>query len=379
MIRKKLIVTIVLAMSTFFATGQMVRTIAEHISIRDGLHTDEAGNIYVASGGFAGNTIGVYNKESEIFDPNFVQGLLGPVDVDVYKDSLFVMTNYDNNTVVSYNPSSGETTIIATGLDGPSGIVVDDESNIYVASWGGAPSYQGRWIHKIDGQTGEVRMIVDSDLLNRPQAMTINHEGDIIVYGKHNLYKLNPQDETLEFWTTIGIKLGHMVFSNRDTCLYGTAVDLHKIVKIDAEGNLSFIAGNSAGYVDGDATVAKFRNPLGIEISSDESTLYISENGYGAGPGRLRSMDLDVVLSASDKMVEGLDIYPNPTTGTIYFKNMGGEQLTLEVYDMQGRKRTVKKSGSREVSLSLSDLAPGLYSIRVIGKRGIQTQTIYKQ
>ena len=46
--------------------SQIVETVTSHSEIRDGLHTDDQGNIYVASGGFAGFTIGKYDIQSDI-------------------------------------------------------------------------------------------------------------------------------------------------------------------------------------------------------------------------------------------------------------------------------------------------------------------------
>ena len=123
--------------------SQLVETVVSHSEIRDGLHVDPSGNIYTTSGGLAGFEIGKYDIQTGNFNPLFATGFFGPVDVDVYRDSLLIVTNYDNNTVSSYNLNTGQINVIATGLDGPAGIVIDADENIFITSWGGAPDYAG--------------------------------------------------------------------------------------------------------------------------------------------------------------------------------------------------------------------------------------------
>jgi sugar lactone lactonase YvrE len=351
-------------LSASFTFAQVVETVSTHSEIRDGLHTDSLGNVYVASGGASGFTICKYNNQNNQFDPQYISGFQGPVDVDVYQDSLYIVTNYDDNTAVSYNMNTGAHTVIASGLDGPSGIVIDSADNIYVASWGAWPNYSGHQIHRIDA-SGSVSNYIDTSALYRPQAMTINQAGLLVVFAQQNLYTVNPVDSSLQLWTNVGMKLGHLIFRQQDSCIYGTAIDLHKIIKVDVNGNVTTIAGTTVGYEDGPGNLAKFRNPLGIELSPDEDTLYVSEAGYSTSTGRLRRVILNQTVGVPEYELNNVTLYPNPTSGCFKIENSDNEYIQIELFDHTGKLMTSEAGNAVQVSMDISNYARGSYFVKI--------------
>ena len=374
--------TILICLALFlyipFSFTQIVETVISHSEIRDGLHVDPFGNIYTTSGGLAGFEIGKYDIQTEMFNPLFAIGFFGPVDVDIYQDSLLIVTNYDNNTVSAYNLNTGQRNVIASGLDGPAGIVIDSNDNIFVTSWGGAPNYAGHRIHRIS-PSGAVSLYVDSPLLYRPQAITVNHEGKLLVHSQGKIYDVNPVDSTLQLWLDVGTEIGHMILRQKDSCIYGTAIGDDQIIKISPQGTVDVIAGSTQGYQDGAAESAKFREPLGIEFSPDEDTLYVSEAGYTTNTGRLRRIILsEAPVSALDLNFRSIKISPNPTNGEFIIDQGLDELVMIEVFDSVGKRVLSKSGNSQKISIDLSQQTHGLYIVKLSYKEGTVVKKVLK-
>lgn len=358
--------------------AQVVETIISHPELRDGLHVDPQGNIYTSSGGFAGFEVGKYDIQEQTFEPNFATGFFGPVDVDQYRDSLLIVTNYDNNTVSSHNLNTGQNRIIADGLDGPSGIAIDAEDNIFVASWGNAPNYAGRQIHRIH-PNGTVTSYINSSLLYRPQAMTFGLDGVLVLNSNGTLYRVNAADSTLQQWINLGENTGHMVFRQADSCIYATASN--RILKIAPDGSVSVFAGSSEGYQDGPLEDARFKGLLGIHFSPGEDTLYVCDSGYGGAMGRLRRIILGMPVNTTQQSLEEQDalVFPNPARQHFSITMATQGPTPIKILDALGRVVYVKEDFENRLELDVSAFASGMHTIRINHPAGLITKTLVIQ
>ena len=78
-----------------------------------------------------------------------------------------------------------------------------------------------------------------------------------------------------------------------------------------------------------------------------------------------------------------LSFYPNPVKGSeanIRFENTDGEDVTISIYDLQGRMISTEKhnaaSGMNELKLDVSDLSSGSYLVRISNDKTNRTSTI---
>lgn len=341
---KNLLLLCVLLLSFSAFQAQIVETVIAHPKIVDDLYGDADGNIYTTSGGLTGGgQLGKYDPNTDQFDPNFALGFAGPISIKPYRDSLFIVTNYDNNTASQLNLNTGIVTTIATGLDGPSGLVVDSLDNIYIVNWGGAPAYNGHEIHKIDPQ-GNVSVYIDSSALTRLQAIAINHLGEIVVHSDKKMFKINQADSSLQYWTSIPMGVANMVFRQQDSCFYGAGG--HRVTRIDRFGVASTLAGVAVGYVDGHVSVARFNAPLGVAFSPTEDTLYVSEGGNSR---RLRRILMD----------ESLTWIPEPATyDELLYPNPSGGQVTLE-FPFEGKANVLVYGLNSAITQQLGDVQSG--------------------
>lgn len=72
-----------------------------------------------------------------------------------------------------------------------------------------------------------------------------------------------------------------------------------------------------------------------------------------------------------------LSVYPNPVVevANVRFSIERSQQITLDVFDILGRPVIHRdlgsaSSGEHEIALDVSDLAPGLYMVRLTGDAG---------
>ncbi len=378
--KKVTLLSIILIFQAVQVYAQTVETVVSDPKILDGLHVDSEGNIYTTSGGLAnGVDIGKYNVSTSEWNSSFATGFSGPIDIVEDQNGLFVVTNYDNNTVSSLDLNTNQVTTIATGLDGPSGLVKDDNGNIYVANFGAPPTYSGHQIHKIT-PSGQVSIFVDSNLISTLQPMTINGDGDLIIESQGNLYKIDLQTADIQFWASVGMNIGHLKFRPKDSHIYATAPQAHKILKIDTQGVVTVFSGSVAGYNDGPIGEALFRNPLGIEFSPDEDIIYISEAGYSTPTGRIRRIILDP-LGVDDFELASANISPNPGSDefTISLPSVFDE-LDIKVFNIIGTQVISEEFSNRKsIKIDVSKLSSGQYIVHLITNKGLVVKKFIKK
>lgn len=102
-------------------------------------------------------------------------------------------------------------------------------------------------------------------------------------------------------------------------------------------------------------------NKWGGALLLDGETLYFGTNNYGVWKRNVANLNLPTQQTESD---EEITIYPNPTSGIIYFElpiNDVGEWI--EIFDSYGNEILFKKMNSHE--LDISNLSNGLYFVKV--------------
>ena len=341
--------------------AQVVETLATHPKIKDGMYVDEEGNIYTTSGGWPdGFEIGKYDLDDENFTYNYYTGVDGPIDIDEREDGDYIVTNFNSSTVVALDPNTNQITQIASGLDGPAGIAIDEEDNIYISNYGVYPLYDGHQIHKITPE-GVLSVLADSPLLFRFQAMVFNGEGELIVSSQTSLYKVNTSTGELIEWVDLQtFGFGHMLYRSLDNSIYGTASGEHKIYKIDALGEVTVFAGSNAGYEDGDLNTALFNSPLGIEMSPDENIIYVTDSN------RLRSITIDEPLGLDKTNLNNFKISPNPTSnGLVTVYNENAMEVSMALYDVSGKLLLSKNIQQQQHTLDLTAYTNGMYFLKI--------------
>mgnify|MGYP001478427389 CR=1 FL=1 len=361
---KRIFTTLLLAGTTLaFLTAQTVTTITTSASrIDDDLIFDQAGNLYGSN--YTGSA--VYKRTPDGVESIFTNGLDSPNGLAFNSaGDLFVVDNTDNK-IYKVAPD-GSKEVFVPSIPGPSGILRMHDSDTLLVT-----SYIIDVVWKL-APDGSFSVYLTHPQFNGPVGLCYDDSLNLYVanFSDRRIFKVNPQGQ-ITFFTQppLGQYIGFIAYANG--YIYATAMNSHKIYRIDLEGNYSVWLGTTAGSTDGDASVAKFNQPNGIRASSTGDTLYISD----LGTRRVRMVtNLGGISGVKDELMPewNLAVFPNPlnSDGQITFELSEATMINLELYDEQGRLvRSVLNAeklstGTHRYAISKSGLAPGIYFLQM--------------
>ena len=123
-------------------------------------------------------------------------------------------------------------------------------------------------------------------------------------------------------------------------------------------------------------------------VSADEVTdpvvnIYSLENTAPFSSPKIATFvfTLSQVLSVSSNELESsVSVYPNPSNGTIFIKNLGNIVLqNAEVYDSNGKRLKIYKDFTNQKDIELNSLASGLYFVKLNSDKGSITKKLVIQ
>lgn len=315
-------------------------------------------------------------------------------------DNIYI-ADEGNHKIRKITPSgvvttfAGSTLGFANGIgtsakfNSPSCVAVDSSGNLYVTD---TDNHKIRKITPsglvttIAGSTaGYADGIGTSAMFDEPIGIVIDNAGNLFISDlfNHKIRKISPTGIVTTF---VGSTGGFADGSGSAAMFYfprGLAIDSanniyvadtgnQNIRKITASGLVSTIAGTIFGYLDGEGTVAQFKNPYCITVSND-GTLFIADTGNN----RIRKIT-NTTLGTTNEIVTNniIQIYPNPTTNFINISTK--KKITsAEIYDINGRQ--LLKTNNVENKISVENLPNGMYLLKLQLENGAtKTEKIIK-
>ena len=172
------------------------------------------------------------------------------------------------------------------------GIVADNQGNIYVSD------NENKRIRKINtagwvttiagnGKAAYVNGQADKAEFFSPTGIVIDKQQNLFVADYNHIRKITPDGIVSTFAgnDSLGYRDGQAnvarfnfindVVMDDAGNIYVT--DDNRIREISPQGNVSTIAGSTAGYSDGDSASAKFNNPVGLGIDSN-GNIYVADD-----------------------------------------------------------------------------------------------------
>ncbi|HVG22302.1 MAG TPA: NHL repeat-containing protein [Blastocatellia bacterium] len=281
-----------------------------------GVAVDNRGNVIIADAG-QGNRIRVITAKGDVgllagSDEGYRDGPAAaaqfntPSGIALDKDSNIIIADTSNNRIRKVTADLNVITVAGSGeagfkdgpaseaqFDGPIGVAVDKNGNIFVAD-----SYNDR-VRKIStdgsvstvagaGSPGFSDGAAAQALFDTPSGVAVDEKGNVFVAdtGNRAVRKITAQGEVTSvaggeqaggneqpngagFSRPLGILVTH------DDFLFVTDAGRGQIIRITPEGQSSVYAGVGTGYAEGRA--ARFNGPAGIAIDR-EGNLYVADS-----------------------------------------------------------------------------------------------------
>jgi sugar lactone lactonase YvrE len=258
-----------------------VSTISPEFQASGGLVVGPNGEIYVADYGeqtIMPNGVNVYRLNSSGELSVFARGIRGASGNVIGPDGVLYQASYIDGKVYQIN-DKGETSVFASGkqLVGPVGLQFDSTGTLYVANCNNNTIVKQR--------DGKLSLYVSSSSFSCPAGLAMDDSDNLYVtnYGHGIIHKITPDGSISEFARTPNGKTkpnggnAHITFGNNQ--LYVVSSATHQVFSITMSGELKLVAGSGKqGRQDGDVELAEFSLPNGIDISSDNTTLYVNDS-----------------------------------------------------------------------------------------------------
>ncbi len=278
MIKKTLLTIALFTAAQLSVNAQLVSTLVNlnQGTMGDGITVAKTGDIYYSSGfGTSFNKVFKITPEGEF---SVFKDITNPVGI--ISDSLLnLYTNtYQGNSVRKID-SLGNVSVIATGLNGPAGIVLNQEGELFVSEYGANFSGTGNRIVKVNPDS-TFETFVSSTSFSGLIGLTIDESGNLYTsnWGNGRVFKITPEKE-ISLLADLPGNVNQISYSNG--YVLAPVPTLNRIYRIDIEsGSAEILAGNgSTGNKDGIALFAEFSRPNGIAPSATGDTLYFNDGG----------------------------------------------------------------------------------------------------
>lgn len=326
----------------------------------DGIALDSNGNIYCTN--YVGDAVFKFTPTGEV--SSFVTGLNTPNGLAFNSNDDLYICDGQANTVYKYD-INGNQLASYSNPGHPSGIVraFDSETMIFT-------EFLGSTINTLDPDDTILEFSADP-LLNGPVGIVYDDNDNLYVgnYNNRKIYKVL-NDGTLEYIATVGAasNLGFITYGQG--MLWGTVLGEHKIYRINpnAVDDVTLFAGSIGGSMDGDISEATFNQPNGIAFNDAGDTMYVTD--FGSKNLRIIS---GITLGIEDNVKANFDfkVYPNPVKDTLFVQGIefDGNSFNLRIIDVSG-KQVYARDGilTDEVTsdgIDVSNLYSGAYFIEI--------------
>ncbi len=340
------------------------------VTANGGVSVDEAGNIFVAHfGPLPPNpNIGksIYKITSDGTVSIFVDGQLKVGSGNGFDSQGFLyQSNFADNVIYKISPDGQVLDNEFANVFGPVGITAGREDTLYICSC------STNSIKKISPD-GTLINFATSSHFNCPNGITIDDDYNLYTTNFNNgkIIKITPAGESQLLGST-PVGNGHLTYRSKDQMLYIASYTGQQIFKMDLLGAVELLAGTGTlGNKDAIHPLeASFNKPNGIEVSPDECSLYISQDGDVMR--RIQFTDSEC-LSRIENLGghSTLKLHPNPSSGQVFLKNPDQIKIaSVLIFDVLG-KQVKPILGGTLPEYDLSSLPTGIYTFIVIEETG---------
>jgi sugar lactone lactonase YvrE len=272
----------------------------------------------------------------------------------------------------------------------PSGVAVDASGNVFVADTANNLIRKITVGGVVSTIAGSIAGFADGNgtaaKFYSPTGVAVNAEGDIFVADLIN-NRIRKITATGVVSTLAGSTPGFAdgigtvaLFDNP----YSVAIDAlgniivadtsnNRIRRITAAGEVSTLAGSTAGFADGTGITAQFNHPYGVAIDIAGNIFVADENN-----NRIRKITSDLG-TANYKLENHVLFYPNPATTIIHIELDDISAAKITIFDMNGRALQSDNIINKSQAINIGDLSNGIYLLQIITDSGTVSKKMLKQ
>ena len=118
-------------------------------------------------------------------------------------------------------------------------------------------------------------------------------------------------------------------------------------------------------------------NPLAVGTQLVDGNIYYGVTNIGICRSTTLAVTVTVVLGNSSFDLSQLTYYPNPVKD-IFNVKYNKEIISVDVYDLTGRKVIEMKPNTLEVQLDMTNLSNAMYIVRLQSVDGMTELKVYK-
>jgi sugar lactone lactonase YvrE len=311
------------------------------------------------------------DKDGTVTDA--VTDFYNPISPGFDSNNNMFITSYRRNLISKISPN-GDSITFASGLDGPAGLIVNDDDEVFVTLPGANFSGNGQTVLKFlpDGTSEDY--ITGNGLL-RPIGITLDEFKNIYVanYNGGSLFKVDTDRNITELANIPGAQINQITYSKG--YVYIPSPNHRKIYRVNVNSGLveHFAGSGGTTIIDSTLLESSFNFPNSAAVSPDGDSLYILDRNVG----RIRLIDLNEIVSSNlentppDRFFLDQN-YPNPfnPNTTIRFSLPQQSMVKLELFDILGSRITQLVSGEfaagmHEINFNGNDFTSGIYFYRI--------------
>jgi sugar lactone lactonase YvrE len=264
-------------------------------------YVSDAGDVYISDFGNPsfgnGSTVVKITPDGQV--STLATGLSGTPTGVVMDQNQNLYVAALNAGVIYRIGANGSKTTIATGLSGPVGLAVDPANNLYVAECSA-----NRISRIVNGQPQTVASIPGIGCAN---GLVWGHDDALytLMWRDGKIYRVGLDGDVSLFAATSGGG-GHLEYL--DGYYYVLGRTAHKVYRVDTNGEVELLAGTGMdGTSDGPALEATISRPNGIGVDRVNKVFYIAGSSSGhAAPIPIRKLSMVEVNSNDFRINYGL-------------------------------------------------------------------------
>ena len=248
----------------------------------DGVSVSANGDVFI-SGGPSG-VITRVTAAGEVSEFGRTDSYVADSDIDS-QGNLYV-AHYEGNRVLRFAPN-GESTVFADQLDGPAGVFIDDEDNLFVSLYGANFSGDGATVIKITPD-GTTEVVATGQGLADVIGVAVDENGNVYTANNVNGQVFNITGGNVQLLADTDVEINQIDYSRK--YIYIPAGS--RIVRVNVESGVTetFSGSTTSNTIDGPVSSAEFVSPTSLGFSPDGSALYI----YDSETGDVRVISEDI-------------------------------------------------------------------------------------